>query len=391
MTRDPIVWLPDPAQVGAVDVQYADDGRASPALVVRSGLDCSTVVFEGVALIDQTEPYEPGALYKRELPCIEAVLTLGPRLDLLIVDGYATLDPAGRPGLGAHAAEALGIPVIGVAKTPFRGASHAAEVVRGAASRPPYVTAAGGLTIDEAATIVAELAVRIGCPACCRGSIHWLAVVLSRMRVTVTCSVRMPAGHAITIGQDEGYRVDSVILCRRQVANEHLRSGLDLLVELFESTGTSDELHVHFRTVFTGCADDHFTRGRQESQDPRPRFRTPQVRRHPVVEVEASDTPRPEAPAQPLQVGGRVGTVPASGPGGPCQPLENHRGPLTQEPRDLGPLKKLGQEFRVVVHSIPLVGMLDWSNWARSQWIVQVSERTPPGLVVSGRLQRFDG
>ncbi len=158
MTRDPIVWLPDPAQVGAVDVQYADDGRASAALVVCSGLDCSTVVFEGVALIDQTEPYQPGALYKRELPCIEAVLALGPRLDLLIVDGYATLDPAGRPGLGAHAADALGIPVIGVAKTPFRGASHAAEVVRGAASRPLYVTAAGGLTIDEAAMIVAGMA-----------------------------------------------------------------------------------------------------------------------------------------------------------------------------------------------------------------------------------------
>jgi deoxyribonuclease V len=38
-------------------------------------------------------------------------------LGLLVVDGYADLDPDGRPGLGAHAHAALGVPVIGVAKS----------------------------------------------------------------------------------------------------------------------------------------------------------------------------------------------------------------------------------------------------------------------------------
>jgi deoxyribonuclease V len=104
------------------------------------------------------QPYEPGALYKRELPCIQAVLELGPRLDLLIVDGYATLDPTGRPGLGARAAEAIGIAVIGVAKTPFRAATHAAEVIRGTAKRPLYVTTTGEFTAAEAAKIVAGMA-----------------------------------------------------------------------------------------------------------------------------------------------------------------------------------------------------------------------------------------
>jgi deoxyribonuclease V len=33
---------------------------------------------------------------------------------LLVVDGYADLDPAGRPGLGAHAHAEFGIPVIEV-------------------------------------------------------------------------------------------------------------------------------------------------------------------------------------------------------------------------------------------------------------------------------------
>jgi deoxyribonuclease V len=86
------------------------------------------------------------------------VLALGKPLELLVVDSYATLDPAGRPGLGARAADELNLPVIGVAKTPFRGATHAVEVFRGIATRPLYVTAAGGLDITEAARIVSGMA-----------------------------------------------------------------------------------------------------------------------------------------------------------------------------------------------------------------------------------------
>jgi deoxyribonuclease V len=79
-------------------------------------------------------------------------------LSLLIVDGYVDLDPEGRrPGLGFHCAEAFGVPVIGVAKTAFRGATHAVEVRRGAAVRPLYVTAAG-LSVAEAADFVAKMA-----------------------------------------------------------------------------------------------------------------------------------------------------------------------------------------------------------------------------------------
>ncbi|MCA0296625.1 MAG: endonuclease V [Actinobacteria bacterium] len=146
------------ATIGAVDVHYDADWPARAALAVCHDLTLSRVVAEHTADIAHPAPYEPGALYKRELPCIRAVLALGPRLDLLIVDGYATLDPQGRPGLGAHAADALGIPVIGVAKTPFRGATHAAEVIRGTSTRPLYVTTAGGLAIADAARIVVDLA-----------------------------------------------------------------------------------------------------------------------------------------------------------------------------------------------------------------------------------------
>lgn len=143
--------------VGAVDVFYDDGGGARAALVVCSELSFSSVEDEYVADIAQVEPYEPGALFRRELPCIRAVLTLGPQLDLLVIDGYATLDPQGRPGLGAHASDAIGVPVIGVAKTPFRTATHAAEVIRGIATRPLYITAAG-LEVTKAAQIVRTMA-----------------------------------------------------------------------------------------------------------------------------------------------------------------------------------------------------------------------------------------
>ncbi len=139
--------------VGAVDVHYGDRGGARSALVVCRDLTLSATESEHVADIAEVEPYEPGALFKRELPCIRAVLDLGPHLDLLVIDGYATLDPHGRPGLGAHASETIGVPVIGVAKTPFHTATHAAQVLRGIATRPLYVTATG-LDVAEAARIV---------------------------------------------------------------------------------------------------------------------------------------------------------------------------------------------------------------------------------------------
>ena len=141
-----------------MDVHYDDHGQAKAALVVCGDSTFSAIASEHVIDIAQTEPYEPGEFYKRELPCIQAVLALSPPLNLLVIDGYATLDPEGRPGLGARAAEALDIPVIGMAKTRFRTATHAVEVIRGAATRPLYVTTAGGIDIAEAAQIVAAMA-----------------------------------------------------------------------------------------------------------------------------------------------------------------------------------------------------------------------------------------
>ena len=86
-----------------------------------------------------------------------------PALALIVVDGYVDLDPDGRPGLGAHVHEEFGVPVVGVAKTAFAAATHAARVYRGQSGRPLFVTAAG-MTIADAAGLVAGMAGKFRLP-----------------------------------------------------------------------------------------------------------------------------------------------------------------------------------------------------------------------------------
>jgi len=59
--------------------------------------------------------------------------------------------------LGAHAHDEFGVPVIGVAKTAFRTATHAVPVLRGRSARPLYITAAG-MPVKEAADLVIHMA-----------------------------------------------------------------------------------------------------------------------------------------------------------------------------------------------------------------------------------------
>jgi deoxyribonuclease V len=137
----------------AVDVHYPPTGGARAALVTAPDPAFKTIVFEKTALADRVAPYQPGEFYRRELPPMRAVLADVEDLDLLIIDGYVTLDPDGRPGLGSHAHTEFGIPVIGVAKTRFAPAVHAIPVVRGNATRPLHVTSAG-IPPTEAAELV---------------------------------------------------------------------------------------------------------------------------------------------------------------------------------------------------------------------------------------------
>jgi deoxyribonuclease V len=138
-------------------VHYPVTGGARAAAVLAADARFALVVAEHVARLAEVAAYRPGHFYARELPALDAVLAQAGPIDLLVVDGYVDLDPLGAPGLGAHAHARFGVPVIGVAKTAFRTATHAVPVRRGTATRPLYVTAVG-LERAEAARLVQAMA-----------------------------------------------------------------------------------------------------------------------------------------------------------------------------------------------------------------------------------------
>lgn len=141
----------------AADVHYLRSGGARAAAVLAADAAFSVVLAERTVLLPQVLPYRPGEFFLRELPPLRAVLADLSRLGLLVIDGYADLDPAGRPGLGAHAHAAFGVPVIGVAKTRFHTAIRAVKVLRGRSARPLFVIAAG-MPLGQAASLVRRMA-----------------------------------------------------------------------------------------------------------------------------------------------------------------------------------------------------------------------------------------
>ena len=130
--------------IAFTDVQYAETSARAACVLAPDWADAvaaSTVTAE----VSPIAAYEPGAFYKRELPCLLAVLQKAGPVQAVVVDGYVWLDDAGTPGLGAHLHEALGrgVPVVGIAKTSFKGSTMAAKLERPGSVKPLFVTAAG--------------------------------------------------------------------------------------------------------------------------------------------------------------------------------------------------------------------------------------------------------
>ncbi len=137
--------------IAAVDVDYRERDAVAACVLFRAWND-EIAAGEHIERIHEVQPYQPGQFYKRELPCLLAVLNaVRDPIEAVVVDGYVWLSRDGKPGLGAHLYEALGqtIPVIGVAKTQFLSAP-AATVKRGHSDKPLFVTAAG-IELDVAA------------------------------------------------------------------------------------------------------------------------------------------------------------------------------------------------------------------------------------------------
>jgi deoxyribonuclease V len=144
----------------AVDVAYAESGGAMAAGLLLADWHDTAPVREILVPVPQVEDYVPGAFYRRELPCIEAVLAqVAEPLACIVIDGYVTLGTPPRDGLGAVLWDKLGraTPVIGVAKTRFAGAPPETELLRGDSARPLFVTAAG-MPLEQARAHIRAMA-----------------------------------------------------------------------------------------------------------------------------------------------------------------------------------------------------------------------------------------
>lgn len=133
--------------IACTDVFYIDGtDEANAACLLFEDWSSQRAKRAITARIHGVLPYEPGAFYKRELPCLLEVIRQSPDpIDTVVIDGFVWLSADSKPGLGAHLFEALGrsVIVVGVAKTSFMGSDFAVEVLRGESKTPLYVTAAG--------------------------------------------------------------------------------------------------------------------------------------------------------------------------------------------------------------------------------------------------------
>ena len=130
----------------ATDIQYGDNTAVAAGVLFSTWVD-SQCEREFTKQITGIEPYEPGSFYKRELPCIMALLADVDidELTAIVVDGYVVLGQEEKPGLGLYLYEAIdrAVPVIGVAKNRFADTPEKCEVLRGSSQSPLFVTAVG--------------------------------------------------------------------------------------------------------------------------------------------------------------------------------------------------------------------------------------------------------
>lgn len=129
----------------AVDVQYDHDcGHAAGLLFARwdDVAPLATVSKKQAGVGD----YVPGEFYKRELPCILALLDeLAQLPEIIVIDGFVFLDGHSQAGLGKHLYDALDskASIIGVAKTAYAGIGDDYKLLRGDSIKPLFITCIG--------------------------------------------------------------------------------------------------------------------------------------------------------------------------------------------------------------------------------------------------------
>jgi len=126
----------------AFDVHYLEDSCAAAAVLFSDYRDTEPTAAY-TQLLPGAADYIPGEFHRRELPCLLTLLKqINEFPDEMVIDGYVML--GNRPGLGQHLFKSFDgkIPIVGVAKSKFKGSSGI-EIFRGGSIHPLYVTSSG--------------------------------------------------------------------------------------------------------------------------------------------------------------------------------------------------------------------------------------------------------
>lgn len=119
-----------PVIAAGVDVAYSKDGTHAWAAAVAMDREfrvLASAVVEG----DPDIPYKRGYLAFREgRLTIEALMGLGVEPGIVFCDGHGVVHERGC-GLASHVGVLLGLPTVGVPKTPFHAIDHAPGPHRG--------------------------------------------------------------------------------------------------------------------------------------------------------------------------------------------------------------------------------------------------------------------
>jgi deoxyribonuclease V len=144
--------------IAILDAAYAENGAGVGCVLAKDWAAPEASAQFAKHIPGAPQQYEPGAFYKRELPLLLAMSAELPSMpSAYVIDGYVWLE-AHRPGLGARLYDAIGArtPIVGVAKTPFRGDACSIPLSRGNSSRPLHITAAG-IGVGQAAMLIASM------------------------------------------------------------------------------------------------------------------------------------------------------------------------------------------------------------------------------------------
>jgi len=141
-----------------VDVQYFND-KAIVAGILFENWKTDEIKKEYTKPIDNIAPYEAGAFYKRELPCIVSLLEdIKEKIDIIVIDGFVSLGKDEKDGLGMYLHKKLNkkILVIGVAKRAFAKTPKKCEIVRISSIKPLYITSVG-IPLEEAKELILNM------------------------------------------------------------------------------------------------------------------------------------------------------------------------------------------------------------------------------------------